>query len=75
MPHVPHVLKAFIRAFCFLYNCVSAIKTTSFCRLLKDNAQMVFRIGIWMSVLSTTADLRSLSQIRREKVTQAQFPG
>ena len=28
-----------------------------------------------MSVLSTTVDLRSWSQIRREKVTQAQFPG
>ena len=28
-----------------------------------------------MSVLSTTADLRSWSQQRKEKVTQAQFPG
>lgn len=28
-----------------------------------------------MNELSTTADLRSSSQIRREKVTHAQFPG
>ena len=28
-----------------------------------------------MSVSGTTADLQSLSQIRMEKVTQAQFPG